>query len=183
LDRYVYQNSAGDFLDQIKPLLPNLRYARWIRYPVPIVVRGESHEWITLVTQGIREWSRYIPLAVVHRPQQAGIEIIQSQDLQGISGSATPEFFWGEDGSLQQRVQILISAASMAEVPTITRHELGHALGLWGHSPDSSDLMYGGLHAQATGGKRILKVAQIGPRELNTLKRIYEQPTLIGERL
>ena len=41
--------------------------------------------------------------------------------------------------------------------------------------------MYGGHHAAATGNRRVLRVPNITKRDLNTLKRVYEQPTLIGQ--
>jgi predicted Zn-dependent protease len=49
-------------------------------------------------------------------------------------------------------------------------HELGHAVGLYGHSANKEDVMY--LDEKAT--KKVAPaVNTIGPRDLNTLKRIY----------
>lgn len=69
----------------------------------------------------------------------------------------------------------------LAQVTAVARHELGHALGLWGHSDNIRDLMFGGNHADKYGSRRILNVPIIKPRDLNTLKRVYEQPTLMGQ--
>jgi len=51
------------------------------------------------------------------------------------------------------------------------RHELGHALGIWGHSPQPTDALY---------ASQVRNPAKISARDLNTLKRVYEQPTRLG---
>jgi hypothetical protein len=48
---------------------------------------------------------------------------------------------------------------------------LGHALGLWGHSRDRRDVMYEAAVAQP---------AHLSIRDLNTLVKVYEQPTRLG---
>ncbi|UCE87129.1 MAG: matrixin family metalloprotease [Deltaproteobacteria bacterium] len=55
-------------------------------------------------------------------------------------------------------------------------HEMGHALGLGGHSPEPSDVMYGAL-AQQRGG--------LSERDRNTLRALYDRPNgsrVVGAR-
>lgn len=54
------------------------------------------------------------------------------------------------------------------------RHELGHALGIWGHSPVETDALY---------FSQVRYPPAISARDVNTLKRIYQQPTLLGWEL
>ncbi len=73
---------------------------------------------------------------------------------------------------LSQRFTIQLSPDQTVEYTLATaRHELGHALGIWGHSPLETDTMY---------FSQVRNPPQISVRDINTLKRIYEQPTRLG---
>ncbi|MFS8906249.1 hypothetical protein [Synechococcus sp. O70.2] len=185
LARYAYDKSAGDYFEEIEPLLPGGAYAQWAFYPIPVYIQGDHPQWKAFVEQAVKEWSAYIPLKVVAKEEEAfyGMSIYRVPPIgEGIAGAARPEFFFAADGSLQQRVRIVIAEGrGLAEVTAVARHEIGHGLGLWGHSPNPRDLMYGGHHAKATGNRRLLRVPTITKRDLNTLKRVYEQPTLMGQ--
>ncbi len=58
-----------------------------------------------------------------------------------------------------------ISELSEAEMRTVCLHELGHAIGLWGHSPATDDV----CHATAT-------AQHPTPRDVNTLLKVYDTP-------
>ena len=73
---------------------------------------------------------------------------------------------------LSQRFTIQLSPDQPVDYTLATaRHELGHALGIWGHSPLETDTMY---------FSQVRNPPQISNRDINTLKRIYEQPTRLG---
>jgi predicted Zn-dependent protease len=73
---------------------------------------------------------------------------------------------------LSQRFTIKLSPHQTVDYTLATaRHELGHALGIWGHSPFQTDTMY---------FSQVRNSPQISARDINTLKRIYEQPTRLG---
>ncbi|MBE7704592.1 MAG: matrixin family metalloprotease [Cyanobacteria bacterium SIG29] len=63
---------------------------------------------------------------------------------------------------------------------TIAQHEIGHALGLWGHSADSKDIMhFSGDYADMYSSKK-----EITNRDVNTLMLVYKMvPDVIDEPL
>jgi predicted Zn-dependent protease len=54
------------------------------------------------------------------------------------------------------------------------RHELGHALGIWGHSPEAKDALY---------FSQVSNPPAISQRDINTLKKVYQQPTRLGWKI
>ena len=73
---------------------------------------------------------------------------------------------------LSHRFTILLSPNQVGPyIKAAARHELGHALGIWGHSPLETDTLY---------FSQVRNPPPISSRDLNTLKRIYEQPTRLG---
>jgi predicted Zn-dependent protease len=183
LEQYRYDPSVGDYLDEITSTEDG-SYLQWSYYPVPVYVEDPPgfEQWRSFVEQAITEWSDYIPLRVVATKPEARITIERAELVRGISGAARPTVYFASDGTLQHRVTILIGQQrGLAEITAVARHEIGHALGLWGHSPELTDLMFGGNHADQFGGRRYLRVPTIRARDLNTLKRVYEQPTYMGQ--
>ncbi|MEB3357209.1 MAG: peptidase, partial [Synechococcales bacterium] len=77
-----------------------------------------------------------------------------------------------EQPTLAHRCTIWLSPRQTERyIQAAARHEIGHALGIWGHSPDASDALF---------AAQVGSPGPISARDVNTLKRIYEQPTHIG---
>ncbi|MFM7577555.1 MAG: matrixin family metalloprotease, partial [Microcystaceae cyanobacterium] len=73
---------------------------------------------------------------------------------------------------LRHRMTIEIKPGLGRESTLATaRHEFGHALGIWGHSPNPQDVLY----VSAT-----KETPPISTRDVNTLMKIYQQPTRLG---
>ncbi len=187
----------GDYFDQIQRT--EVDYLLWSRFPVRVYVEqpvadrpdaARASAWAEAVIQGVTDWNRYLPLLLVPTPDLADITIArvvpalpqQSRDSARpqagrVRSAETRYQLYAQqlpDGTriLVHRCQIQLSPnQTLPYIQAAARHEMGHALGIWGHSPLPSDVMY---FAQV----RI--PPPISARDINTLKRIYSQPTRLG---
>lgn len=182
LVNYRYDPAVGDYLDQ---LWHNERgeYVRWTSFPIKIYIQPNNAQWMMRVSQAIRQWTDYVPLQRVGTAAQAQIRVEKDAQELNYSGKARAFFDISSNGKLQCWVRIRIyKYLGLSEVGVVALHEIGHALGMWGHSSDPRDLMYGG-DAAAMAPSWQPDFFRIGPRDLNTLKRLYEQPSVIDTEI
>jgi predicted Zn-dependent protease len=193
---------AGDYFSDIK--LTPVGYLVWSQFPVKIYVEQPKdtaassasvqrfQQWVEAVLLAVREWSVYLPLEIVTQPEGADILIMRDRPPlraslnretgkfeipRARSAETRYEFYLGQSTNtskeiLLQRFTIHLSPHQSSNYTLATaRHELGHALGIWGHSPSETDTMY---------FSQVRNSPQISVRDINTLKRIYQQPTRLG---
>jgi predicted Zn-dependent protease len=87
-------------------------------------------------------------------------------------GAAADGATSNQSSILSHRVTVYIRPDQAADyLQAAARHELGHALGIWGHSPQQTDALY---------FSQVRNPAKISARDLNTLKCVYQQPTRLG---
>lgn len=55
-----------------------------------------------------------------------------------------------------------------SEIELVVTHEMGHALGLGGHSPEPADVMFAGMTEENAGG--------LSARDRETLRKLYAKP-------
>ncbi|MDJ1178874.1 peptidase [Roseofilum sp. BLCC_M91] len=188
LEKWHDREDSGNYFEAIKRL--DVGYLIWSEFPVQVYLDFDSPDrpWVEAVTQAIEQWQAYFPLEISDRPNLAHITIHRQRPplKLGPDGelgrvrSATTEYqlYLGSRGHLPDR-QYLLHHCHIFLTPDQTpeytlataRHELGHAIGIWGHSPEPTDALY---FAQ------VRHPPPISPRDLNTLKRIYQQPTHLG---
>ncbi len=177
---------SGDYFDEIQP--PKVGHLVWSRFPIRVYVEPNSQQdfnWYQKVVSAVWEWNRYLPLELVEDSNKADIQVIrrrpplQPGNLRASSAEARFQVFLNQldDGTqmLSHRFTIWLSPTQTGKyVTSAARHEFGHALGIWGHSPTETDVMY---FAQ------VREPPPISARDINTLKRIYQQPTRLGWRI
>lgn len=176
---------SGDYFDQVKPL--RFGHLLWSKFPIQVYVErpvdgNKSEEWVGAVLDVVREWGVYLPLEVVDSSDVADIRILRrapplrhQEVLRAQSGEAISEWYERRDVDktvLSHRFAVYLNPNQVGKyVPATARHELGHALGIWGHSLLETDVLY---------FSQVRNPPPISARDVNTLKRVYEQQTRLG---
>ncbi|MCC5642423.1 peptidase [Nostoc sp. CHAB 5824] len=177
---------SGDYFSQVTTT--QVGYLVWSQFPVRVYVEApkaisekQAQVWVNGVLQGVQEWSNYLPLTIVEQPEVADITIVRkAPPLQISPGSNIPRArsaqttyeLYTSNKVLSHRFTILLSPSQTGEyLIAAARHEFGHALGIWGHSPLQTDALY---------FSQVRNPSRISVRDVNTLKRVYEQPTNLG---
>ncbi|HIK14484.1 MAG TPA: peptidase [Leptolyngbyaceae cyanobacterium M33_DOE_097] len=187
-----------DYFDQIQPV--SVGYLVWSEFPVKVYVepsqtfeqandflKRRADAWVAAVQTAVQEWADYLPLELVPSPEAADITIWRKvpplqfeTDEQGKirparARSAETRFELYRKASpprLAHRFSIWLRPdQAQGYFLAAARHELGHALGIWGHSPLQTDALY---------FSQVRTPPPISARDVNTLKRVYEQPTRLG---
>ena len=190
------QSDAGNYFKQIEST--PLGYLVWTEFPVEVYVESAQPEntaanqrfqqWTNAAQQAIAEWNAYLPLKEIAIREEADIVILRSQpereaklnsdtglyDIpRAVAAQTNYKFYLTEAPmAIAMRMQIEVSPnfTGVSLLATM-RHELGHALGLWGHSQNQNDALY---------FSQVSNPPAISQRDINTLKKIYQQPTRLG---
>ncbi len=200
LANYVDRSRRDNYLTEIDKT--PLGYLVWSQFPIKIFIDkplqlGNSaadrryQAWIDAVEQAVSEWNVYLPLKEISDREMADIIILRSQPKRevklnpktglfdiprAVTAETTYKFYLQKNpGTVAHKMTIEISPNYLGvSLLATARHELGHALGIWGHSKDRGDALYFSQVGNPTG---------ISSRDVNTLIEIYQQPTRLGWRI
>ncbi|WP_353931000.1 matrixin family metalloprotease [Okeanomitos corallinicola TIOX110] len=186
LENWQDKNNSGDYFDQVKPT--KFGYLIWSKFPIkvnietPIDINEKLAQiWINQVLQAVEEWNKYLPLELVENPELADIKILRKRPpLQIDSVTKIPRArsalttyqISTQNNILSHGFTILLSPSQTGKyLQAAARHEIGHALGIWGHSSLETDALY---------FSQVREPVSISTRDVNTLKKIYQQSTSLG---
>ena len=143
-----------------------------------------EERWTMAIEASLLVWEEVLPITRVMSPAQAHIQIFQRRPPRRRIGSQwrasngrsrlqVVEVQRRGQWRLEPRVDVLVSPELRASVIEATAiHELGHAFGLWGHSPQPNDVM--AVHQNQ---KPVVKLSQ---RDRVTLNWLYQRATGFG---
>lgn len=173
-----WSDRSGDYFDRVEKTAPG--YLIWSRFPVEVYVQPgdqRSQAWTKAMLQAVNEWSVYLPLQLVEQRDNADIIVDRSSipirfpPIKRVRFADT-RFALYTNSVLRHRMTVRIQPNQPdLSLLAAARHELGHALGIWGHSTQETDVMY---------FSQVRTPPRISARDVNTLKRVYEQPTQLG---
>ncbi|MEL6786818.1 MAG: matrixin family metalloprotease [Cyanobacteria bacterium J06607_15] len=199
----TWQSETGDYFTQIEST--PLGYLVWTHFPLKVYIDSiepdntaanqRFQQWTAAAQEAIAEWNEYLPLKTTETKEQADIVILRSQPKReaklnpdtglfdiprAIAAQTNYKFYLSEEPVAMPTASFAIAMWMTVEVSSnftgvsllaTMRHELGHALGIWGHSPNENDALYYSQVSNPVG---------ISARDINTLKKIYQQPTKLG---
>jgi len=199
LSQWQARDNTEDYFAQIEST--PLGYLIWSKFPIEVYLEQPKNlqdnsasnlrfqQWVEAVREAIAQWNIYLPLTEVPQAELADIAIARSSPKRAIKlnretglydlGRATTartryKFYLQKDNPpiLSHRMEVEIDPSlSQQSILAAARHELGHALGIWGHSPQQTDALY---------FSQVRDSPSISSRDINTLKKIYQQPTRLG---
>ncbi|MBZ0188488.1 MAG: tetratricopeptide repeat protein, partial [Candidatus Obscuribacterales bacterium] len=158
---------------------------RWPDSRIPISVYIESGkevggfrpEFVDVLRQALREWTeetgRRISFTFVKDIDKASMRVIWTCDLHApeLKAEAGKAEVQSDIDGIKEALVRLLTVSPFHEAPlgtgmlhSVCLHEIGHALGLLGHSPYQDDIMYPQLLAQG----------KISARDRNTLLELYQ---------
>jgi predicted Zn-dependent protease len=190
-----YVSSAADYYLEIAELSET---AKWNAFPIKVWIGNvPTGNWAQGAREAFSIWKEMLPLGLTAEPEAADIRFVWDADQEMESGAMGEELDWVQfrrvGNELTGRKVAFISVDlsrnwSKDEMRAIVLHEMGHALGIRGHSPSKGDIMYFQVqetphHMRVPGVIYPIAwkslVSKPSQRDLNTLIRLYNTPGVV----
>ena len=144
-----------------------------------------EQRWTLALESALSVWEEVLPITRVMSPAQAHIQIFHRRPPRRRIGSKwrasngrsrlqVVEVQRRGQWRLEPHVDVLVSPELRASgIEATAVHELGHAFGIWGHSPQPDDVM--AVHQNQT------PVLNLSERDQVTLNWLYQKATNFGQ--
>ena len=175
---YALSALADDYFDQIT-VFSHGRITRFVEMPITVYITSalQTEEYLSALRYAMQHWEAVSDGKVQFQESQ----VSDDADIWvrwGYSGSEQTDMTYGRAELTRHHagafsVEIVLSLPkpsaasrlSKKEIRTVCLHEFGHAIGLWGHSPDPLDVSFGASIAQRPTA-----------RDRATLLKVYATP-------
>jgi predicted Zn-dependent protease len=189
-----YVPSASDYYTEIAETSES---HTWNSFPIKVSIGNVPvADWAQGAREAFRIWKDMFPLELTAEPEEADISFNWVGETH-IEGAAGEEADWVQfhrvGNELTGRKVAVINVDvthnwSKDEMRAIVLHEMGHALGIQGHSESKGDIMYFQTQ-EKTHQVRVPRlyypfawktlVSKPSQRDLNTLIRLYNTPGVV----
>lgn len=149
-------------------------------------VPGYKSEFQGIMNDAFKTWGTAsgdrVKFEYVTKPEGADIDCIWTNDFSQVSSPSEggeAQVTWSSKGIEHVKVVILTadptpdSPLTQNQVQAVCLHEIGHAIGLIGHSPKPNDIMFCSMPSADT------KVA-LSPRDVGTIRHLYANDVQIA---
>jgi predicted Zn-dependent protease len=186
-----YVSSASDYYGEISE---SSESRKWSSFPIKVLIGGVPvANWAQGAREAIGIWQGLFPLELAAEEEEADIRFNweAGTDVENVAGEEKDwvQFRRVGDELTGRRVAFisvdLSRRWSKDEMRAIVLHEMGHALGIQGHSDSKGDIMYWQIQEK---NRRVYVpglpypfdwkslVSKPSQRDLNTLIRLYNTP-------
>jgi predicted Zn-dependent protease len=190
-----YVPSASDYYLEIAETSES---EKWNSFPIKVSIGNVPEaNWAQGAREAFSIWKEMLPMELTPEPEDADIRFNWEANETMERGAVGEELDWVQfrrvGGELTGRKVAFISVDlsrrwSTDEMRAIVLHELGHALGIKGHSLSKGDIMYFEVqeksrHLRVPGMAYPFAwktlVSKPSQRDLNTLIRLYNTPGIV----
>jgi|GEM_PF-3411334 len=137
-------NSDSDYYINIQRF-DGKKVFKWGHFPILVYIYPESDNYIQNAKKAVQIWSEYIQIDLTNNLQDANILISWKKNYTDITKLDKSLYDEHILYSKDEKTKAYIYCGKYKESEYLLKfltHQIGHSLGLWGHSNNKTDIMY-----------------------------------------